>query len=90
MSESSQRSSTPFQKRNKAGSRSANTAIESHSKAAAYATLEAETDWVLENLIVVDATAILNASFGKLATAETKEAAEPLSDCFRKAKVSET
>jgi hypothetical protein len=64
----------------------ANTAIDLHSETTASATLDAEANWILANVTIVDAPKLLTASFGKVATDATKATSQTLSNCFRQAK----
>jgi hypothetical protein len=64
----------------------ANTTIDSPFKAASSATLDVEANWILANVTIVDATKLLTASFGKVATDTTKARSQTLSNCFRQAK----
>jgi hypothetical protein len=64
----------------------ANTTIDLHFQTAFSAALDVEASWILANVTIVDATKLLTASFGKVATDATRATSQTLSNCFRQAK----
>ena len=81
-------SESAYQDAPKPGKLGSDTATEPRSKDVASATLEAETAWILDNLIIVDPTALLNATFGDKAVEDVYQSAFSLKEVFSEEMVS--